>query len=90
MAKKAKKKPAAKKKKKPFRREDNPYSGIWRLRHHPLTLSSAKPAFEWSKHRCMPHEERGKSSRKPNNLSVRYLTQHKVFVFSAGSQMGKY
>jgi hypothetical protein len=59
-------------------------------KHHPLTLSSAKPAFEWSKHRCMPHEERGRSSRKPNNLSVRYSTQHKVFVFSAGSQMGKY
>jgi hypothetical protein len=33
----------------------------------------------------MPHEERGRSSRKPNNLSVRYSTQHKVFVFSAGS-----
>ena len=29
-------------------------SRIWRMRHHPLTVSGPKPAFKWSKHRHPP------------------------------------
>ena len=39
-------------------RESGLESRIWRVRHHPLTVSGAEPAFEWSKHRRTP-ERRG-------------------------------
>jgi hypothetical protein len=34
--------------------ENGLQSGIWRVCHHPLTVSGPKPAFKWSKHRRPP------------------------------------
>src|SRR3954465_2023400 len=38
-------------------------SRIWRMRHHPLTVSGPKPTFKWSKHAC-PQKRR---AERPDN-----------------------